>query len=296
MHALPSVSVITVTYNLIEAGRQESIRRAIDSVRDQDGDGIEHVIQDGASTDGTQELIAGIVNANPMVRFASEPDRGLYDAMNRGVERATGDYVLFLNSDDALASSDILQHMRMAMSHHRPDFCYGGTANRDADGNEHVALRTSLKAVLQRMPFCHNSVLIRRSVFRDLGGHDTDYAVAADYDLVLRMVAAGFRGLRIDRPVSLFWSRGVSADDDRVALDYARIWKRFFRDYPAAQGLSVEDFQRFYHRGHMPVSLMLEALRRNGSNPAIRSAASHGLFKSLRRSLQPWRQFGGTAG
>ena len=291
MRTPPSISVITVTYNLIEAGRRDSFERAAACVRAQDSEGQEHVIQDGASSDGTQGLIAELISGDPAARFVSEPDGGLYDGMNKAVARARGDYVLFLNSDDALAAPDVLRHVQAELAAHAPDFAYGATARRDDEGREHVARRTSLKAVLQRMPFCHNSVLIRRKVFLALGGHDTAFPVAADYDLVLRMVDAGYQGLRLDIPISLFWTRGVSADDDRVATDYARVWQRYFQGAKAAAGLTLEDYKRFYRQGHMPPGLLMHVLARAGAKPAMRRAALHGLGKSLRRGLQPWRDF-----
>lgn len=291
MQSPPAISVITVTYNLIDAGRRDSFERVVDCVRKQTCPNLEHVIQDGGSTDGTQAFIEEVVAGDPAIRFESEPDSGLYDGMNRAVERATGDYVLFLNSDDSLASDDILSHVQAQLEKHRADFAYGATASQDADGRAQVSRRMSLKAVLQRMPFCHNSVLIRRDVFRALGGHDTSYRVAADYDLVLRMVAAGYRGLRIEQPISLFWTRGVSADDDKVATDYARVWQHFFRDHAAAQTLVLEDFKRFYQQGHMPLGLLLETLRRRDVPAPIRRAARHGAAKSFRRKLQPWRRY-----
>lgn len=293
MHSPPTISVITVTYNLIEAGRADSFRRAVTCVREQGCSGLQHVIQDGASGDGTQELIREVIGDDPNTIFASEPDRGLYDAMNRAVARAGGDYVLFLNSDDALASADVLRQMQTQLQQHAPDFAYGATASQDDGGKAHVARRTNLKAVLQRMPFCHNSVLIRRSVFLELGGHDTALPVAADYDLVLRMVSRGYAGLRVDVPLSLFWTRGVSANDDKVALDYARAWQRFFQGCRSAASLTLDDYKRFYFQGHMPLRLMAEMLLRRDIAPAIRRAALHGFGKSLRRGLQPWRRYKG---
>ncbi len=292
MSGVPSISVVTATYNLIEAGRADAFRRAVDSLRQQECDGLEHVIQDGGSRDGTQDLIRQAAGGLPATAIASAPDDGLYDAMNKAVARASGDYVLFMNSDDALASGDVLRAMQVELHRHRPDFAYGATANRDADGRETVARRTGLRAVLQRMPFCHNSVLIRRSVFNALGGHDTAYPVAADYDLVLRMVSAGYDGLRVDRPVSLFWTRGVSADSDRVARDYAQVWYRYHAGRRAAAGLTPEDYRSFYVRGHMPMNLMFEVMTDRRAVPAIRRSARHGLAKSLRRAMQPWRDFG----
>ena len=287
----PSISVITVTRNLIEAGRGDGFEQVIACVRAQNCAGVEHVIQDGASTDGTDVLIDGLIGADPAIRFESAPDKGLYDGMNKAVERARGDYVLFLNSDDALATDHVLGDAQADLGREMPDFAFGSTASQDEAGNETVTRRMSLNAVLQRMPFCHNSVFIRRDVFLALGGHDTRFPVAADYDLVLRLVAKGYRGLKLDYPVSLFWTRGVSADDDLVGLDYARAWQQFFRNHTTAQQFDLDDFRRFYRRGHMPFALMLETLRRPDMNAQIRAAARHGAFKSLRRALQPWRSF-----
>lgn len=291
MQSPPSISVVTVTRNLIEAGRTESFERALNCVRDQNCAGVEHVIQDGDSTDGTQAFIHALIAGASKVRFETRPDRGLYDAMNTAVDRAAGDYVLFLNSDDALAGPDVLSDVQRELAETEPDFAFGSTASQDEQGKATVSRRTSLKAVLQRMPFCHNSVLIKRSVFQALGGHDIGYRIASDYDLVLRMVAAGYRGLRIDRPISLFWTRGVSANQEQVGQDYARIWQRFFAHHNAAQRLELADFERFYRQGHMPLGLMLETLRRPDMPAPIKIAARHGAAKSLRRSLQPWRRF-----
>ncbi len=289
----PSISVITATYNLLDAGREDAFRRAVDCVQEQGCADLEHVIQDGASQDGTLEMIERVTAGRPGTVIASEPDTGLYDGMNKAVARATGDYILFLNSDDALAGGDVLNAMQAEIRQQRPDFAYGATSSQNSEGRKRTARRTGLRPVLQRMPFCHNSVLIRRAVFNELGGHDTAYPLAADYDFVLRMVSRGYVGLRVDRPVSMFWTRGASADQERVGLDYARIWQRYFGGRRAAAKLTLEDYKRFYVQGHMPMSLMFEVMRDQSVLPVIRGAARHGFFKSLRRSLQPWRDFGG---
>ncbi len=290
------ISVITVTRNLITEGRADAIRAAIICVQAQGRAAFEHVIWDGASTDGTQDLLQQIVDemsARPdsvPIRLVSQPDQGLYDAMNRAVGMAQGDYVLFLNSDDSLASRDVLQQASAALAQD-PDFLYGATVQRRPDGTDHLQDRMSLTAILQRMPFCHNSVFLRRSMVLDLGGHDTQFRIAADYDLMLRMIAAGYRGQRLNASVSLFWDRGASGDDSRTGQDYARIWMKFYADLATSRGLTEQDFARFYRRGHMPVGLLLAVLRRPGTSAPIQAAARHSLLKSLRRSLQVWRRF-----
>ncbi|NVO54528.1 glycosyltransferase [Rhodobacteraceae bacterium B1Z28] len=287
----PMISVITATYDLLSQGRQDSFRGVIDCMARQNCLDAEHIIQDGASSDGTVEFIRDLTAAAPRTRVISEPDTGLYDAMNKGAQAARGQYLLFLNSDDSLASDDILNRATDRLAATQPDFLYGATLRRFEDGSERMGTRMSLKAVLQRMPFCHNSVFIKRDVFLTLGGHDTQFRIAADYDLMLRLIGGGYQGERMDDPISLFWDRGATSDDVATGQDYARVWVKYYADFQAAQGLTEQDFAAFYRRGHMPARLILELLRRSDTPEPIRIAARHSLSKTLRRSVQFWRSY-----
>lgn len=287
----PLISVITATWNLLSQGRQDTFRRVIDCMARQNCDRTEHIIQDGASTDGTVEFIQGLIADAPRTRLISAPDQGLYDAMNRGVEAARGEYVLFLNSDDSLAADDVLNRAVERLTATRPDYLFGSTLHRSGDGSERMEKRMSVKAILQRMPFCHNSVFLRREVFQELGGHDTQFRIAADYDLMLRLVAGGYRGERMDEPISLFWDRGETSDQEATGQDYARVWKKHFARYPSAQNLSLEDYAEFYRRGHMPIRLIRDVLADPATPASIRAAAKHSLLKSVRRAVQFWRSY-----
>ena len=287
----PLISVITATYNLLSQDRQDSFREVIDCMARQRCVRAEHIVQDGASTDGTVAFLNDLTGNAPRTRVFSEPDGGLYDAMNKGAEAARGDYLLFLNSDDSLASDDVLNRAADRVGATRPDFFYGSTLRRFEDGSESCEKRMSLTAILQRMPFCHNSVLIRRDVFLAQGGHDAQFRIAADYDLMLRLLSEGFQGERTDDPISMFWSRGATSDDVATAEDYARVWMNYYSGYKAAQNLTQQDFVRFYQRGHMPAALILERLAKPGTSDAIKAAARHSLWKTTRRSVQFWRRF-----
>ncbi|MCG7519239.1 glycosyltransferase family 2 protein [Ruegeria sp. Ofav3-42] len=287
----PLISVITATYNLLSQGRQDSFREVIDCMARQGCARAEHIIQDGASTDGTVEFLQELTADAPRTRLISEPDSGLYDAMNKGAQAACGEYLLFLNSDDSLASDDILSTVADRLEAAQPDFLYGSTLRRYEDGSETREKRMSLTAILQRMPFCHNSVLLKRDVFLALGGHDTQFRVAADYDLMLRLLTEGYQGERTDEPISMFWGRGVTSDIVITAEDYARVWMKYYDGFKAAQDLTQEDFFRFFRRGHMPVPLILERLSKPGTSDAIKAAARHSLWKTMRRSVQFWRSF-----
>ena len=100
------ISIITITYNSVKM-----LNRALESVQSQTYPDIEHIIVDGASTDGTREMIEAYAKKHPNVRWISEPDEGIYNALNKGLQYAHGDYVLFLNSGDWLFENTTLERV-----------------------------------------------------------------------------------------------------------------------------------------------------------------------------------------
>lgn len=117
------VSIITSCYN-----RKDTIRDAIESVLSQDYSDIEYIIVDGASTDGTQDVIEGIIKNRPShidVRYVSEPDHGMYEALNKGIRMATGDVIGLVHSDDFLYSPHTVSHIVDRLKATHADFLYG---------------------------------------------------------------------------------------------------------------------------------------------------------------------------
>lgn len=295
METAPLISVITVTRNLIEAGRRELFLAALDCVQAQSHHRVEHVIFDGLSDDGTVAMIREAADAlspegHPVV-FETAPDAGLYDAMNKAVALASGDYVLFLNSDDSLASTTVLADLVACMNGDRPGFVFGGTLQTLEDGTTREFARTNLKSFLQRMPFCHNSMLVQKQVFEALGGHDLSYRVASDYDFVFRMLQSGVTGRDARLPVSKYADRGVSGDVLAVARDYARVWSLYFGGLTGQGEIAPEISLDWYRCGQLPVSMCLAAYRSANGNALVRQAALHSLKITLRRKLQPWRHW-----
>lgn len=181
----PLVSIVTITYNAAGV-----LAPTMQSVGSQGFGGFEHIIVDGASTDGTVELARSL--GTPSLRVVSEPDRGLYDAMNKGLHMARGKYVLFLNAGDTFADSGTLQRYADAAAAD-PDIIYGDTVITDAEGNvlrpRHLSAprRLTRRSFAAGMLICHQAFMVRRELAPD---YDLRYRFSADYDWTVKCIAA----------------------------------------------------------------------------------------------------------
>lgn len=181
------ISVITACYN-----SQSTIRDAIESVVSQDWPNVEYIIVDGASSDGTLQIIDEY--AEQITTIISEPDRGIYDALNKGIEVATGDLVGFLHSDDLFAGKSVLTRIAQAAEAGSGSLCdavFGDLNYVSSSDTSKVVRRwsscTFTPQLLSRgwMP-PHPTLYLKREIYREVGGFDLSYRIAADYESILR--------------------------------------------------------------------------------------------------------------
>jgi glycosyltransferase len=177
------VSLITVTYN-----SALYLQDCINSVVRQRNVDIEHIVIDGGSTDGTLEIIKKY--DNHIAQWVSETDRGMYDAINKGIGLATGDIVGILNSDDMLASNDVLSAIVESFNDHQLDAVYGDLVYVNKTNTKSVRLwhGKSFKRYRFRygwMP-AHPTFYIRREIIDQFGGYESHYFTAADYEFMAR--------------------------------------------------------------------------------------------------------------
>ena len=222
-------SIITVTFN---AG--ELFDKTISSVREQTYSDVEHIIIDGASTDGTAQkaaeykLLCDNANSRTVV-VISEPDKGLYDAMNKGLRQATGEYVLFLNAGDVFPSADTLENIEATLGdgEELPAVLYGETDIVDTDGNfirhrrlsapKHLTWRSFMRGML----VCHQAFYARRDIAQQTF-YNLSYRYSADVDWCIRiMKKAHTMGLpmrNVGFVVVNFLYGGISKQNHRNSL------------------------------------------------------------------------------
>lgn len=187
------VSVITAVYN-----SRDTIARALDSVLAQDHPDVESLVIDGGSTDGTLQVLRSY--ADRLGVLVSEPDCGIYDALNKGIQRASGDVVGFLHSDDLFADAGVLSRIAAAFAEPAVEVVYGDLHYVRKDNPEQVVRYWRAGEFAGRrlgwgwMP-PHPTLYARRSVYEQTGLFDTSFRIAADYDFILRMLGQGGVGV-----------------------------------------------------------------------------------------------------
>lgn len=182
---MAQISIITVSYN-----SQATLEHCILSVAEQ-GAGLEHVLVDGASTDNTHEVIDR--HRDKFSTVISEPDQGIYDAMNKGIRVATGDVIGFLNADDFYPEKGVLAAVIEAFENPDVDACYGDLRYVRQEDISKIARywksgEYNPKKFYQGWMPPHPAFFVRRSLFRRYGGFREDMGTAADYELMLRFL------------------------------------------------------------------------------------------------------------
>ena len=183
------ISVITATFN---SGK--TVRDTIESVLRQTYKDIEYIIVDGQSKDDTLEIVRSYESQfGERIRYVSEPDKGIYDAMNKGIAMATGDIIGILNSDDFYTSDDVLEQVARVMSDAEVDAVYGDVHYVNDDHlDKCVRYYTSRPFHRSWMRFgfmpAHPSFYCRRKIYEKYGVFDTSYKVAADFENLLRLI------------------------------------------------------------------------------------------------------------
>lgn len=249
---LPAISVITVTFNLVSSGRDQIFMKCLDSVQAQQDVQIEHIIIDGDSSDATLQIIRDYHNKNYPIKYLSLSDDGIYEAMNRGLVMAKGDYVIFLNSDDYYHHP---QGLRVSLDTLRRTKCDFSFAPIKGLGGKslHENVLDYLSDVFIRAVFSHQSLLVRRKLMTDMHGYNLSYRSAADYDFVLRMILSGSKGCYVDFPFVSYSVNGLSSTNmAQSRYETALIYKRLFRDYVNVQ-LSYDDAYFIPINGMLPI-------------------------------------------
>ncbi len=241
----PLISIITITYNA-----ESEIGPTLESLNRQTFRNFEHLVIDGASSDNT---LAMVKEMSPDSIVISEPDKGLYDAMNKGLRAAKGEYVLFLNAGDSLHSPDIL---RRYAERRGANIIYGDTIIVDSERNfikpRHLSApkKLTFKSFSKGMLVCHQAFMVRRSISPE---YDLQYRFSADYEWTLKCLRssdpthnANIEAIAID-----YLSDGLTDKNHKASLkERYKIMCRYYGTLPTILrhiGFAVRNILRKFH-------------------------------------------------
>ena len=211
----PLFSIITVTFNAAN-----TLPATLASVKSQTCQLYEHIIMDGASKDNTIEIAKNACIEN--LKITSEPDKGLYDAMNKAIDKSTGEYLIFLNAGDAFHSPNTLQNIAdVIMDNDFPGIVYGQTQlvdnNRNRIGDRHLTAPETLtfKSFAEGMVVCHQAFIVLRKVAVK---YDLKYRFSADYEWCLRCLKRSMNNIYIDETIIDYLSEGLTTANRKSSL------------------------------------------------------------------------------
>ncbi len=237
----PLVTIVTVTFNVIDAGREKTFRQCIESIHNQTYQNIEHLIVDGASQDGTLDIIKEYENKG-WLHYISEPDNGVWDAMRKGMKEASGKYINYLNTDDFFSYNYSVELAIRKLENENADYFFS-LANRIEKDSDVESVRPLLDyygnedTVWWGKGMCHQSMYVKTDLMRELDPFGEDIEISMDNYMMLQLVERGKKAAYIDKPLVTFRMGGLSAVEN-VQDIFA---KYFFRCCGSRFGMTLDE-------------------------------------------------------
>ena len=220
---------MTLTIITINRNNAEGLEKTMQSVSSQTCKEFEYIVVDGASTDGSVEIIKSLAeNFSGRLRWVSEPDKGIYNAMNKGIGMASGEYVQFLNSGDCLASDNVVERMFSILEQEgKPGILYGNMLKDMPDGrvmrDRCFAGRDITLLGFYFGTLNHSSAYIRRDLFDRYGKYDENYKIVSDWKWFIQAIILGEeKPVYTDIDVTLFDMNGISETNKTLDKDERR--------------------------------------------------------------------------
>ncbi|NIK72701.1 glycosyltransferase involved in cell wall biosynthesis [Thermonema lapsum] len=240
MSKLPFISVITPTFNA-----SKTIRACLESVAQQNYPHLEHWIIDGLSTDDTMDIVKDYARQYPHIRYISEKDKGIYDAMNKGIDLAKGDFLYFLGADDVLLPG-VVNRLVDKLDWEQYDLIYG-KARCPVGVYGRAFTQEALTPDLCVRPFIHFFVhhqgsFIKKSLFERFGKYELRYPISADVYFFMKIINhTDVRTTFVDEEIAFFSDQGVSAQnaDSNILFDFPILAKKHL-------GVSIDE--KLYYR------------------------------------------------
>lgn len=233
----PLITIITPTFNAAA-----HLSACIESVASQTYLNIEHLIIDGLSTDNTIEIVKEYTQKYPHIRYISEKDAGIYDAMNKGIEMASGEWLYFLGSDDYLITKDVIFRIQTILSQEDIDFMYGNVIW--GDSLEIYRGKMEIPDLLS-YNICHQAIFIKKQVLQKLGGFNLQYPIMADYEINIKIfMSEKYKIKYMNNIIAYYNTNGTSSQkvSDKEAIDFHHFRSNLWEKYQARRNKKPNNY------------------------------------------------------
>lgn len=262
------LTVVTAVRNALSTGNRDALVRCIESVARLKTP-HEHLIYDGASDDGTVDLLHKLEDKTPDLKVVSEPDTGIYNALNKGVRDAKGEWFYVLGADDYILIPENMDRLIMEENCDEivtPTVRYEGIRN------------VILSHIFINVPYCHQGTIVKTEVLRKFGGYDEKYRICADYDFFLKIHKAAMDIRHRNTVFAYYDGRGVSM------VNAAKTFEDFCNVAAAEFGTTQAEIQRMCKGGWPPFAVVTKYLFHKDT--ALRDAARTAVKSCTRRILR----------
>ncbi|MCK4918720.1 MAG: glycosyltransferase [Candidatus Pacebacteria bacterium] len=237
------ISVITPCLNICKNGRLEYFEKMMSSIHNQSWADFEHIVIDGGSTDGTIKILKQYQRKGWINYFVSERDSGLYSAMNKGLLASRGNYIHIMNTDDFFLDLDYFKRSIKVLQTKKFDFTHANRIIKSRYEKPDYTKKGDEKVAFFKMPFRHQTMIIKKNVFDEVGIFDENYQIAADYKFVLQMLLAGKKGYYFPETVLCSLDGGVSSNREKCVQEVSRV---IYETYGQQNRLMLNDCKAIY--------------------------------------------------
>ncbi|WP_051633056.1 glycosyltransferase family 2 protein [Thermonema rossianum] len=266
MSRLPFISVITPTFNA-----SKTIRACLESVAQQNYPHLEHWIIDGLSTDDTMSIVEEYARQYPHIRYVSEKDKGIYDAMNKGIDLAKGDFLYFLGADDVLLPG-IINQLTHELDWQQYDLIYGKVRYPSAICGR-AFTKEALTPDLCISPFIHLFVhhqgsFIRKNLFGRFGKYEPRYPIGADVHFFMKIINhTDVRSTFVDEEIAFLGDQGMSCQKEEMNLrfDFPILARKYL-------GISIDEKAYYRHFAKYPFDALYRGNWAEGLKWILRAA------------------------
>ncbi len=226
----PLVSIITITLNLVKNNRVKTFKQCLKSVHDQTYENIEHLVIDGNSSDGTRALLEEYKQKG-WIKFVSESDSGVYDAMNKGVFLSKGKYLAFLNSDDFYHNKDGIKESVKCLEKSKAVFSYAPVINFNEKTKKKDEVKPNIKNIFFTITPNHQTMLFNRKIVIKENCFNTKYKCVGDYDMTIRLCLKNYNSVYVKNSFATYRLGGFSEYATKSGLVFKEVSNIYYENY-----------------------------------------------------------------